>query len=284
MDATIPVPPASAFTRGPAGDPLLRSFRRATHQVRADYLRGEDMPTGAEARTMPSITTWDRDSDPGDITRGRNPETLDMVSVDRPVFLSMIRLLQLMSPQLYMELNPLLRIGTPRPEIPTVSKDALATVNDMIKTLWGGDKLIVIPMVLQIDSNSSTRRETDQPVQGLNVRTKVIVAAESGIIEKEISVVKSRYRFQDADDCIRSGLDLIKMLLLGRLVTKPSKSALKSRDMTADDRSRASTRVTGLSDSYSLHSQRSGSPKSSYSRSRNDKSIGGRLRRVLQLY
>lgn len=151
----------------------------------------------------------------------------EFVSIDRPVFLALIQFLQLMNPSLFTELNPLSRIGSIDPDIPDISDDALMTVNDFISTVWGSQTKLMIPIVILVDTHPSIKRGVHSPVPLLNVRTKTVVASRSVPVEDEITKVKSNYKYQDTKECIDAGLDLIRMLLLGRLVTTPPKSSLR---------------------------------------------------------
>jgi hypothetical protein len=154
-------------------------------------------------------------------------DTDKIESIDRPLFISLVNMVQLMEPALYLALNPLMLIGSVSPPSVEVPSTAISSVNDMIAQIWGEGTTLGISLVFE-KSNPAFPRGFVRPVEGLNVMTKVIVASPQSDAEAAALVVKSSYKHLDAFECIEAGRSLIKLTLLGRLVTMPSRPAITS--------------------------------------------------------
>jgi len=230
--------------------------------------------------------TWERGST-SHYTTGSEIPSANYTSVDRPQFLALIQLVQLTAPDMFLEINPLLLIGTLDPEIPVVSDLAIQTVNDMVGVVWGNDKTVVVPIVFPRGAYPPGDRKVLQPVEGLRIKTKMIVHQGGTDIENSVAEIKTNYKYQDAQDCIDSGRQLIKLTLLGRLRTKPSKSILKSKQdgVVIEDNPGFSrgvmTRPRARSSSRRRSSHSARRSDAPYEKERNSKSLLGRLRSVL---
>jgi len=180
----------------------------------------------------PSPTTVPLD----DIASVGSMEGVKLISIDRPLYLSLINLVQLMEPKLYLAINPLMMIGTLNPEIHGIQEETIDPVNDMIESIWGKRVLLVVPIVLEPSQGlPPVRRGMDYPVDGLRVATKVVATVPGSATEHAIVTIKAGYKLQDVVDCIESGRSIIKLTLLGKLVTTPSRSAMASTQRLRSD-------------------------------------------------
>jgi hypothetical protein len=200
-----------------------------SNQRRTQPRRNPPLPPRTEEtwENPPSATTLPLDLQSADgLTEG-----VEFVSVDRPLFLSLINLVQLMEPRLYLAINPLLMIGTLNPNISDVNEDVVDPVNDMIESIWGKRTLLVVPIVLESGQGLvAVKRGMEHPVKGLRVATKTVTASIGNRTEQAIIQVKAEFKHQDVIDCIESGRSIIKLTLLGKLVTMPEKPTLSQND------------------------------------------------------
>jgi hypothetical protein len=132
-----------------------------------------------------------------------------------------------MEPRFFLALNPLALIGTTDPSIPEIPEDAIEALNDMIESVWGENNEVAIPILTQGRGLSNSERGLVRPVQGLRVLTRQVASFPKGDAEEAILSVKTEYKNQDVMECIESGRSLVKLTLLGRLVTNPKKPALR---------------------------------------------------------
>lgn len=225
---------------------------------------------------------------------------MELVSVDRPLFLSVINLVQLMEPKIYLAVNPLMLLGTISPALPEIQEEAVDAVNDMIEFVWNRKTVLVVPIVLTPSAGlPAAKRGLEYPVLGLKVATKIVNTNPSNAAEEAIVRAKADFKNQDVMQCIESGRSIIKLTLLGRLVTAPPKPTLSHHYSTDEpskvrDREGENTRSSRhRSRSRSRHStrhrshrrERNSSPSQSlYSNhERNERSGLGRLLKALRL-
>lgn len=259
---------------------------------------------GSESNASVTVDTWELNTNQGGVntpTASKVP-LLGLVStqqvqnnpesVDRPLFLSVLNVTQLLEPDLYFSLNPLGLIGTLAPEIPHICKEAIDALNDMIASIWEKDTDIAIPILVPGGHLDNSERGYVRPVQGLRVLTRVVSVSSSTRTEDAILEVKSNYKYQDFLDCIEAGRTLIKLSWMGRLVTKPSRSSLRlPRSVSGsrptdlhDDDSQRLVKIRRRSRSQAKSSRtlsRSGVDRVGSSEGDTQESSLARLRRVL---
>jgi len=215
--------------------------------------------------------------DPGQLIEG-------LISTDRPVYLSVLNLVQQMEPSLYLSLNPLSLIGTCHSGIPEIPPDAISAMNDMIQAIHGDNRELVVPILLKGHVLAPGGRDIVRPVPGLKVLTKYVLALPNNPVEEAISLYKREYKYQDFLECVESGRSLIKLTLLGRLVTNPQRPSLVKLQKPGETRQSQSPRLRHRSrpPSHKGGRARTPSPSSIYSKSeRSANSIAGKLRRAL---
>jgi hypothetical protein len=244
--------------------------------------------------------TWERDSEPELETNATEQHACDSdglipISIDRPVYLSLINLVQLMEPRMFLALNPLMLIGTLTHEVNDISEDAIDSVNDMIESIWGKRIYLIVPIVLEPAKGLlPIKRGVNYPVQGLKVATKVVATAPENRAEEAIVGVKADFKHQDIFECIESGRSIIKLTLLGKLVTTPSKPSLtrygrhELRDSVDEmvDRSRSRRRRHSSRSRRRRSTQdnkRTGSPGGSVY-SFNERAKNSKLNRLMQAF
>jgi hypothetical protein len=184
--------------------------------------------------------TWERGTVTTDTTEidGTQVQTngRKFVSIDRPIFLTLLNLVQMMEPKMFLELNPLSLVGSIDPEIPEINGEALEFVNDMISAIWDQETDIAIPILYNGESALSARRGYTRPVQGLSVLTRMVRSSAGNQTERAMLDVKERYKEMEMMECMEAGRSLTKITLLGRLVTRPSQSSLRGKGrMEASD-------------------------------------------------
>jgi len=175
-------------------------------------------------------------------------------------------------------------IGTMNPVFPDMQGDSIIIVNDMISAIWDESTTLAVPLVLTKGNGFvSSQRGVETPVRGLRVVTRIVTQRSENITEQAILDVKSSFKRQDFLECIEAGRSLVKLVLLGRLVTTPPRSSLKSDRGRSRDRLAEETKSTRGRRS-DTHRSRSHSIHSLYSSRETTKgSVLGRLRSVLGL-
>lgn len=194
-----------------------------------------------DARSQSEHGTW------SEYTRPEGRSGPRSVSVDRPTWVAMVKLCQLLNPADFVHLNHALSIGSVIPALP-IDKQRVEILNKMIELIWGDDLVIIVPMVVtaaeignQRAPNGMTPSKT--PVAGLNVRTQQVVVTESDVLEKVIGKAKSDYKYMGPVDCIEAGCELVLSSILGNLITQPSRPSIqapKSQDPEAPNRAKTS--------------------------------------------
>jgi hypothetical protein len=257
-------------------------FRREPQTEAPTESRHTNPPSPPRPTTQ---QTWER---PEDVTGyGSDTDQPKVESVDRPLFLSLVNLVQMMEPHLYLALNPLLLIGSISPPTVEISEAAVTAMNDMIVQLWGDSQLGVALLMESTDEHQP--RGFIRPVPELRVLTRAVSAKPKTEVEAAAMAVKAAYKRQDFLECIESGRSLMKLTLLGRLVTSPMRPILRHRSTPGVDSFKASPTETRSRSRHHDREHRSsrrreGSPSSIYSRNeRKSDNILGRLKYALNL-
>jgi hypothetical protein len=178
-----------------------------------------------DTRSQSEHGTW------SECTRPEGRSGPRSVSVDRPTWVAMVKLCQLLNPADFVHLNHALSIGSVIPALP-IDEQRVDILNKMIELIWGDDLVVIVPMVVtsaeignQRAPNGMTPPKT--PVAGLNVRTQQVVVTEGDVLEKVIGKAKSDYKYMGPIDCIEAGCELVLSSILGNLITQPSRPSLQ---------------------------------------------------------
>lgn len=176
--------------------------------------------------------TWSGYTQPSPPTHRRN-----LVSVDRPVWITMVKLCQLLNPSDYIHLNHALSIGSVIPSLP-IDSDQVEQLNKMIELIWGLDAVLAIPLVISgrnRGAQGSSLSAPKYPVPGLKVCTQQVSVDNEDLIDRVVGGIKAEYKFQDPIECIEAGSELVLSSILGNLITKPHKPSLSARSKTLHD-------------------------------------------------
>jgi len=191
-------------------------------------------------------------------TRSEGQPGPRLISTDRPTWVAMVKLCQLLNPADFVHLNHALSIGSVIPALP-IDDQRVTILNKMIELIWGNNLVLAIPMVVtaaeignQRIPNGMTPPKT--PVFGLNVRTQQIIVNEGDVLERVIGKVKSNYKFQGPTECVEAGCELVLSSILGNLITQPAKPSIQAPTLIEHE-IRNSTRSARPSSARSSHHQ-----------------------------
>jgi hypothetical protein len=148
---------------------------------------------------------WD-DSTARSISPAREQDGL--IEVERPTWVALVILTQLIVPDLAIHLVPALDVGSHPPVPFTMNPDACQAINMMISSIWGEGVVITVP-VLRFEPNIYAPLEIGGPtrvLEGLAVVTQVHSASSTDRRERRILRDKETFQTEDPMTCLKLGL------------------------------------------------------------------------------
>jgi hypothetical protein len=154
-------------------------------------------------------------SDNSSVSTGVAPieSKVELVEAERPTWVSVVSLTQCLAPDLALDLEVALDLGTHGGSPLGLSVDAEDALNHMIDSIWGPNVWLTIP-ITSYSSDRDYSIEVGEPMKSLGnlrVQTQETYVTTPDKREQQILRVKEKYRSRPPLRCLGLGLSLFML-------------------------------------------------------------------------
>lgn len=142
----------------------------------------------------------------------------DPICLDRPTWVAVVTLCQLLCPEDFTGLEPAMTIGTFSPASGLIQSSADILVK-MIETIWGEGASLVVPIVTtageHLDPDLAGYGIGIKPFMNLPIETRLVPVSSTSSFERAVGQVKSTYKSLSPVQVIAAGRSLVKSIQTG---------------------------------------------------------------------